>query len=76
MADARLAADKYITRAGGPPKPTPKQISSDLVDVSNFILWHDDNSIYGSVRKRAAWLAFCRLMNIEPHKVEAIIRPP
>jgi len=73
--DASRVADRYISRAGGPVNPTREQLSSDLVTVSNFIIWHDDGHLMGGVRKREAWLAFCRLMNIEPHKVEAIIRP-
>lgn len=75
MADAKLTADRYISRAGGPVNPTAADITRDLVDVANFILWHKDRDMYGAVRKQEAWLAFCRLINVEPQKIEAIIRP-
>jgi hypothetical protein len=75
MADTRLTADRYISRGGGSPKPSSAELAADLMQVSNFILWHEDRDMYGAVRKQEAWLAFCRLVNVEPRKIEAIIRP-
>lgn len=72
---AGSVADKYISRAGGSPQPTRDDLVNDLVTVSNFILWHDENHIQGGVRTREAWMSFCRLMNVEPFKIEQVIRP-
>lgn len=76
MSDPRLIADKYLSRAGGPPQPTINQVSRDIMSVSNFMLWHSPDDMIGGVRMKEAWLAFCRLTNIEPHKIEQIIESP
>jgi hypothetical protein len=75
MGDPRLVADRYISRGGGSPLPTVSEFADDLLKVSNFILWHDERDMRGGVRSQEAWLAFCRLVNVEPRKIKDIVRP-
>jgi len=72
--DAARTADKYVSRAGGPPVPTTRDVAEDIVTLSNFILWHEDDDMFGGVKTKDAFMAMCRLLNIEPHKIRSIIR--
>ena len=72
--DAARTADKYLSRAGGPPAPTTHDVAKDIVTLSNFLLWHEDNDIWGGVKAKDAYMAMCRMLNVEPHKIRAIIR--
>jgi len=73
--DSSTVADRYIARGGGSPSPTGHDIASDLVDLSSFLLWHEEGDPYGGIRAEDAFLAMCRLLNVEPHKIRKIIRP-
>lgn len=73
--DAKLIADKYISRGGGSPAPTTGDVSLDICRLANFILWHDDRDMHGCVRPNEAFESMCRLLNVEPHKIRDIIRP-
>lgn len=73
--DAKLLADKYISRAGGSPRPSVEEFSRDLLIVSDFILWHDERNMFGGVIAKDAFAAFCRITNVEPHVIRKIVRP-
>ena len=75
MSDARTIADKYISRAGGSPTWDQQEFARDLLTLGSFILWHEDNDLRGGVRPPEAFLAMCRLLNVEPHKIREIVRP-
>lgn len=69
MSDARTIADRYISRAGGSPTWNREEFARDLLTLGSFILWHEINDLRGGVRPPEAFLAMCRLLNVEPHKI-------
>ena len=73
--EAKSIADKYISRGGGKPVMDAKDFASDLITLSSFILWHDPRAMHGGAYKEDAYSAMCRLLNVEPHRIQEIIRP-
>lgn len=73
--DAKLIADKYISRGGGKPRPEFDDFVKDMMTLGNFILYHDDRDMHACVYPADAFAAMCRLLNLEPHRIREIIRP-
>lgn len=72
---AAAIADKYIERGGGKPSPTSSDFAVDIMKLGNFILWHNKRDMHGCVYPDEAFEVMCRLLNIEQHRIRAIIRP-
>lgn len=73
--DSRAIADKYISRGGGSPEWSSDEFALDLMQLSNFILWHRKNDMHGCVYPHEAFAAMCRLLNVEQHRIRQIIKP-
>lgn len=73
--NSKAIADRYISRGGGSPIWDEKEFSRDLVTLGTFILWHRDNDMHGAVYPPDAFAAMCRLLNVEAHRIRAILRP-
>jgi predicted oxidoreductase len=48
--------------------------NDDIINVANFIGWHDKADIYGTVRAETAFISFARLIDIEPNKLMDVVR--
>ncbi len=75
MVDAKAIADKYISRGGGSPQWDREEFASDLLMLGNFILWHDKKDMHAMVYPDQAFEAMCRLLNVEAHRIKAILKP-
>lgn len=72
--DAKRTADKYIERGGYVRGERKDRWSEDLRDVLSFIVWHEDGHMRGGVTAGEAFLAACRLLNLEAHEMRRILR--
>ena len=75
MPNAKSTADKYIQRSGARIDYDEDDFAVDLLTVANFILFHDERNMHGGVRAGEAFEGFCRLINVEPHRLREIARP-
>jgi hypothetical protein len=67
-------ADKYIERGGYMPGERRERHVEDLLAVLSFVGWHEPGHLQGGVRAGEAFLALCRLLNLEPAAMRKIIR--
>lgn len=71
-------ADRYIGRNGERIDRTPvekaDQFVSDLVAVSIFLGWQDDNAMSGGVKAVDAFNAFARLVNLPAPQLRRVVR--
>jgi hypothetical protein len=66
-------ADRYISAGGRPANYDRDALVSDLADLSAFLAWAaEDDAIYGAVRANDAFLAACRLLDVDAAKLRAI----
>jgi len=59
-------ADQFITRGGRTRDYGRDHFVNDLIDVSSFLLWaQDDGKQYAGVEANDAFRALCRLLDID-----------
>lgn len=75
MTDAKLTADRYISRGGGHPTFDRDEFVRDLITLGSFVLYHDRRALHGGVMRDDAFGAMCRLVNLERHRLREIIKP-
>lgn len=67
---AEKTADKYIQPGGAPLDYDRSQYAGDMMNVVNFIAWHDEGHIQGGVKAREAFTSLARIVNLP----EAVLR--
>jgi hypothetical protein len=71
---AHKEAELTITPGGRTEKYDQKDIADDILTVSMFIGWHDDNHVMGARTAYESFLAFCRVVDISPAKLRKVVR--
>ena len=46
----------------------------DIVDVAAFLAWHEPDDLVGGVRANKAFEAFARIIEIEPERLQRIVK--
>lgn len=69
MGDALRKVDAYISPGGRTPGYGKDEYVDDLIALSSFIAWQDDNALFGGHTGKEAWQAMCRLLDVHPVKL-------
>ncbi len=72
--DAKRTADRYIERGGYQMGKRAAQVPDDVITLMSFLAWHDPNEIMGGSKAGEAFLAACRLLNLEPVAIRKIMK--
>lgn len=72
--EVKRTADRYIERGGYQKGKRAAQVPDDLVTLMSFLVWHDPNEIMGGQKAGEAFLAACRLLNLEPVAMRKIMK--
>jgi hypothetical protein len=75
MMDAKRTANKYVEPGGYIRGERPDRVARDIGDLASFILWHDPGYLRGGITASEAWLAFCRVLALDPVEFRKIIKP-
>jgi len=66
MPDAKRIADQFISRSGRTPAYDRDAYVSDLVDLSSFLAWaEEDGAFFAGVEAKDAFRAMCRLLDVD-----------
>jgi len=72
--DAKRTADKYVERGGYLPGDRQgERLPHDMVTVASYLAWHHPDHIMGGVSAGEAYIAFCRLANLDPVGLRKIV---
>lgn len=72
--DAKRRADAYVERGGYLPGERPVRVAEDILTALSFIVWHEPDHMQGGYRADDAFLAICRVLNVEAAEMRKIVR--